>query len=563
MDNFDSSLDRIMAERHEKGQKLAASGQNPYANGFSPSLSNAAFLEKFGQSTREQLQDNAERYRLAGRIMFMRSMGKASFLKIRDRSGDVQLFLQVGDLGEQYQVLKLLDVGDTIGVTGTAMRTKTNELSLHVKEIHILTKSLRPLPEKWHGLANVEQRYRQRYLDLIMNEDKRQIFHRRARMIRAIQKFLDARDFIEVETPVLMDIAGGAAAKPFCTHHNALNEDLTLRIATELHLKRLVVGGLERVYEIGRLFRNEGISTRHNPEFTTIEFYQAYATYLDLMTLSEDLLRHVALQVTGSLDVPFGEHTIHFGEPFQRATIASLVGRHLGLKESEIVDLNAISSIKKALLLAAEHVAGPDALIDICLSHLSDAQAKDAVPSFDSSSELSLKSQALGLYKKRDDFFAALGENMDNLLSSDETLRRQIALNIIYAIFEHEVEHTLLEPTFVTGFSVAVSPLARRNDEDPAVVDRFELFCAGMEIANAFSELTDPHDQRQRFLAQQAQRELGNEEAPPLDEDFLNALEVGMPPTAGQGIGLDRLAMILTNSASIREVILFPKLKSK
>ena len=368
------------------------------------------------------------------------------------------------------------------------------------------------MPEKWHGLTNIEQRYRQRYLDLIVNEEARKIFKTRSEIISEIRAFLDARDFMEVETPILMDIAGGALAKPFMTHHNALGEDLTLRIATELHLKRLVIGGFERVYEIGRLFRNEGVSTTHNPEFTTIEFYQAYATYEDLMVLTEELLRHLVAVIKPGLP-------IDFSKPFRRVSIARLVGEHIGLSESEVKKLEKTSDVSWALEIAEHRTVTLDTPKKIVQEH---------------------------------------GE-----LGEDKVKQRNLALHLLYAVFEHQIEKNLMQPTFLLDFPVAVSPLARRRDGDLAVVDRFELFCGGMEIANAFSELTDPVDQRQRFENQAAQQQAGNEEAQAVDEDFLTALEVGMPPTAGQGIGIDRLVMLLTNSQSIREVILFPKMRAK
>lgn len=510
---------RMIEERQGKAERFKELGRNPYENQFKPSVTAEEFLVKYAHQTREVLTGSAETYQLAGRIMAVRSMGKAAFYRIQDRTGQLQLFMQQASLGESYEQLKLLDMGDFIGVSGTPMRTKTGELSLHVTRFQILTKSLRPLPEKWHGLTNIEQRYRQRYLDLIVNEPARAIFKMRSKIIREIQAFLDERDFMEVETPILMDIAGGAAAKPFMTHHNALGEDLSLRIATELHLKRLVVGGFERVYEIGRLFRNEGVSTTHNPEFTTIEFYQAYATYEDLMILSEDLLRRLVALINPSLQIPWGEAIIDFSTPFRRAPISRLVGEHIGLSESEIKKLEKISDVSWALEIAKNRTVTPDTPQKICQEH---------------------------------------GDIGDDLVKN-----RNLALHLLYAVFEHQIEKNLMQPTFLLDFPVAVSPLARRRDGDLAVVDRFELFCAGMEVSNAFSELTDPVDQRERFESQARQKQAGNEEAQEVDEDFLTALEVGMPPTAGQGIGIDRLVMLLTNSQSIREVVLFPKMRAR
>lgn len=520
---------RMMEERQQKAAHFKELGQNPYGNTFKPSTTVAEFQAKYFDKTREELVNNREVYRLAGRVMTVRTMGKASFYRIQDRSGQLQLFIGQEALGESYEHLKFVDMGDFIGVTGTPMRTKTGELSLHVASFEMITKSLRPLPEKYHGLTNVEQRYRQRYLDLIVNEEARNIFKTRSKIIREIQAFLDARDFMEVETPILGDIAGGAIARPFMTHHNALNEDLSLRIATELHLKRLVVGGFERVYEIGRSFRNEGVSTKHNPEFTIIEFYQAYATYEDLMVLSEELLRRLVFAVHGKYQMPYGEHILDFEKPFRRVSIARLVAEHLGFSLDQADALEKTSDAKWALELAQGRTVTPD------------------------TPKLILKEHGLDFPLPR------AGEGQ----GEGAIAERNLALHLLYAIFEHEIEPTLIQPTFLLDFPVAVSPLARRRDSDPAVVDRFELFCAGMEVSNAFSELNDPVDQRGRFKEQAKLKAAGNLEAQEVDEDFLTALEVGMPPTAGQGIGIDRLVMLLTNSPSIREVILFPKMRAR
>lgn len=510
---------RMIEERLEKAARFKQLGQNPYGNDFKPTVLAEIFLAKYADKTREDLVDSQDSYQIAGRIIAVRTMGKAAFYRIQDAGTQLQLFMSQESLGESYEQLKLLDMGDFIGVSGTPMRTKTGELSLHVYSFQILTKSLRPLPEKYHGLTNIEQRYRQRYLDLIVNEQARAIFKTRSKIVREIQTFLDQRGFMEVETPILSDIAGGATARPFMTHHNALNEDLSLRIATELHLKRLVIGGFERVYEIGRLFRNEGVSTRHNPEFTTIEFYQAYATYQDLMVLSEELFRQLVRVVHGKLSMPYGEHEIDFEKPFRRVSIARLVGEHAGLTEDQVLKLEKTHDVQWALEIAQGRTVTPD------------------------TPKLILK------------------EHGD--VAGDDVKSRNLALHLLYAVFEHEIESNLIQPTFLLDFPVAVSPLARRRDSDLAVVDRFELFCAGMEISNAFSELNDPVDQRQRFEAQAAKKQAGDHEAQDVDEDFLTALEVGMPPTAGQGIGIDRLVMLLTNSLSIREVVLFPKMRAR
>lgn len=562
------SIERIMNERRAKGEALKDLGQNPYSNGFEPSLLSNELLEKYAEKSKEELEAISQRYHMAGRIIAIRDMGKAAFLRVQDRGGQAQFFLQKEAIGEQgFQAFKLTDVGDIVGVAGTPMRTKTGELSLKLSEFKLLTKSLRPLPEKWHGLKDVEHRYRQRYLDLITNDNTRRIFYMRSRIIRGIQKFLDDMGFIEVETPILSDIAGGAEAKPFNTHHNALGEDLYLRIATELHLKRLVVGGIERVYEIGRLFRNEGVSTRHNPEFTSIEFYQAYATYEDLMTLTEELMKTLAFSLHGTGIVPFGEHIIDFSKPFRRAPIAELVAEHLGFDQKRTKELIEINSVEEALGLSYGHMVTREEPIAICLRELLIDEMKELVPKqyqnlLDSSS-LDLASLANKMSAMNKDEVISFGKSIDKMFSNALPRRRRLALHLLYGVFDHEVEEKIIQPTFITDFSVSVSPLARKRDNDSAVVDRFELIIAKMEIANAFSELTDADDQRERFMFQMRQKAMGDQEAPDLDEDYLNALEVGLPPTAGEGIGIDRLVMILTNSPSIREVILFPKMRRK
>lgn len=539
VENTESSLARIMKEREAKARQLAYLGHSPYANTFKPTTTTKEFRALYAESSRDELSQLYTLYHIAGRVMAIRNMGKVAFARIQDRDGDIQVFLQQNRLGDGFDLLKYVDVGDVIGVVGTPMRTKTDELTIAADSIAVLTKSLRPLPEKWHGLINVEQRYRHRYLDLIVNAEARQIFRTRSKVIREIQNFLDERGFIEVETPILADIAGGATAKPFLTHHNALNENLSLRIATELHLKRLLVGGFERVYEIGRIFRNEGVSTKHNPEFTSIEFYHAYATYIDLMDLSEAMLRHVVMSVHGKLEIPYQEHTLDFGKPFRRVSVACLVAESLGL---DPLELEAISDIKTALELAKMHAPSMEDILSICLSELTDEEL-------------------LSWFGGKVTSFDKLSEVLQVKLADEKVRSRRLALHLLYAIFEHRVESTLTQPTFVTDYSVSVSPLARRRDGDAAMVDRFELFCAGMEVSDAFSELNDPLDQRERFMTQMRKKSRGDEEAHVLDEDFLRALEVGMPPAAGQGIGIDRLVMLLTNSASIREVILFPKMR--
>ncbi len=563
-----TSIDRIMNERRAKAVELLEVGQNPYSNNFKPSIAIDEFIQRFIDSSKEDLEKLDAKFDLAGRVVAARHMGKAAFLRIQDPSGQVQLFLQQNGVSEDdFRAFKLMDVGDIVGVSGIPMKTKTNELSLNVKSFAVLTKSLRPLPEKWHGLSNVEQRYRQRYVDMIVNDKTRSIFITRSKIIRGIQKFLDERGFIEVETPILMDVAGGAEAKPFLTHHNALGEDLSLRIATELHLKRLVVGGLERVYEIGRLFRNEGVSTRHNPEFTSIEFYQAYATYLDLMDLSEKLFKELVMSIHGKYVVSFAEHEIDFQKPFRRVPIAQLVAEHLGLDDKKTREVVNIDSVEEAIKICLRHMMDED-IISFCLMELNH-QEMNQILSFCFHDERASPTTDITAAAKRlskelsDDNKILIGRLLDQAFADNRERRRRLALHLLYGVFDYEVEETIIQPTFITDFSVSVSPLARKRDSDPAVVDRFELIIAKMELANAFSELTDADDQRLRFQKQMQQKAMGDDEAPDLDEDFLHALEFGMPPTAGQGIGIDRLVMILTDSPSIREVILFPKMRKK
>ncbi len=563
-----AGIERIMRERQDKAAILREGGQHPYGNGFTPSNTILEFIDKYAARSKEELEGATQIYTLAGRVMALRDMGKSSFLQIMDRSGKVQLFLAKDTLSEgDTLAFNQTDMGDIIGVSGTPMKTKTGEMSLRVSKFSVLTKALRPLPEKWHGLINVEHRYRQRYVDLIVNDKTRAIFYARSKIIRTIQHFLDNLGFIEVETPILMDVAGGAEAKPFMTHHNALGEDLSLRIATELHLKRLVVGGMERVYEIGRLFRNEGVSTRHNPEFTTIEFYQAYATYHDLMVLTENLFRELAKTITGGHLVSFNGDEIDFAKPFRKAPIALLVAEHLGFDDEKTKKFVAIDSVEWAMSEGFGRMVSPSAAIEICLRELDHSEMNHILPfcfSEPAHETMDISVVAAGIAKKLSkDGVIGIGRAIDENFREDRARRRRLALHLVYAIFDHEVEENIIQPTFITDFSVSVSPLARKRDGDEAVVDRFELIVAKMEVANAFSEITDPLDQRERFEKQAAAKAMGDEEAPDVDEDFLCALEVGMPPTAGQGIGIDRLAMILTDSPSIREVILFPKMRKK
>ncbi|MEB3297105.1 MAG: lysine--tRNA ligase [Cyanobacteriota bacterium] len=495
-------MSELRETRLEKAEALAALGQGPYALRFEPTHGTTQL-----QAAHVDLPNGQERdlaVAVAGRVMTRRVMGKLAFFTLADQDGTIQLYLEKATLdaaapdsepaGTFAQITSLVDAGDLIGVEGSLRRTDRGELSVKVRSWRMLSKSLQPLPDKWHGLADVEKRYRQRYLDLIVSPHTRETFRRRARAVSAMRRWLDERGFLEIETPVLQSQPGGADARPFETHHNALDLPLILRIATELHLKRLVVGGFERVYELGRIFRNEGVSTRHNPEFTSIEVYQAYADYTDMMELTEQLIAHVAEQVCGGTRIQYQGTEIDLTPPWRRATMHELVQEATGL------DFTAFSS--RAEAAAAMEACGLE------------------VP--------------------------ALADSVGRLLVE---------------AFEQRVEEQLIQPTFVLDYPVENSPLARPHRSKPGMVERFELFIVGRETANAFSELIDPVDQRQRLEAQQARRAAGDLEAQEVDEDFLHALEVGMPPTGGLGIGIDRLAMLLTDSPSIRDVIAFPLLR--
>ena len=487
-----------MLRRLEKRKALQESGSDPYKNGFTPSSRAADLHAQYKDHSKEQLEETDALHSVAGRVMFVRDFGKAAFIQIDDGTGRFQVYISRNDLTpEQYANYKLLDMGDIVWVEGKPMRTNKGELSLHAQRFEILTKALRPLPEKFHGLSDQELRYRMRYVDTIMNEDSRNVLRMRSRVLRNIREFFFQRDYLEVETPMLHAVAGGAAAKPFATHHNALDMGLSLRIAPELHLKRLVVGGFPRVFEMNRCFRNEGLSIKHNPEFTSIEFYQAYATYVDLMNLTEDLLVGLAQDLHGSDSLTYGDRTISLKRPFARMTMREAVMRHLGLSE---------------------------------------AQTRDP---------------------------AVLLRKLEESPQNPEQWSKFSADRLLVVCFEEFVEKELVDPTFITAFPTEVSPLSRRSDLDPTVVDRFELYMNGWEIANAFSELNNPTDQLERFADQAALKEEGDQEACDVDYDFIRALEYGLPPTAGEGIGIDRLVMLLTNSQSIRDVILFPLLKKE
>lgn len=457
----------------------------------------AKLMEEHGAKEEPELEAHPVHVKVAGRMMLRRLMGKASFTHILDMSGRMQLYIKQDDVTpEVYEEFKQWDLGDIIGAEGVLFKTKTGELSVKVKKIRLLTKAIRPLPDKFHGLTDQETRYRQRYLDLIANPESRDVFIMRSKITEIIRQFLRGHDFLEVETPMMQVLAGGAAAKPFVTHHHALDMPLYLRIAPELYLKRLVVGGFERVFEINRNFRNEGVSTRHNPEFTMLEFYQAYADYHDLMDLTEAMFRKIALDVLGTAVFSYQESEFDFSKPFKRISLKKAILQfNPNLKETDINTLAAAKSTAKKLDIAVQ--------------------------------------EGFGLGK------------------------------IQVEIFDKTVEHLLIQPTFITEYPAEVSPLARCNDKDPAITDRFELFIGGREIANGFSELNDPEDQAKRFHQQMADKAAGDEEAMPYDADYITALEHGLPPTAGEGIGIDRLVMLFTNSPSIRDVILFPHMRVK
>ncbi len=488
--------DQIREQRLQKLQELRDQGVDPYSNKFAPSHTIAQVIEACGALSGEQLEGLGKQFRLAGRLMLLREFGKAAFATIQDGTSRLQIYVQKQVLGDEAfgRFKKLIDLGDIISVNGTLFRTKTNELTLQVTILHFLTKSLQPLPEKYHGLTDIERRYRQRYLDLMVNPEVRRVFETRARIIGLLRQFFDSRGYLEVETPMMQPIPGGATAKPFVTHHNALDMQLYLRIAPELYLKRLVVGGLERVYEINRNFRNEGLDILHNPEFTMVEFYQAYATYEDLMVLTEELLSSVARELLGSPRLTYQGELIDLTPPWRR----------LDLRES----LTAIGGIPAAV------VRDREALVKLA---------------------------------REEGVVLRAGEGYGRALTK---------------LFDLRVEAKLQQPTFILGYPLETSPLSRQSDTDPEVVDRFELFIAGRELANGFSELNDPLDQQGRFEQQLAAHVAGDEEMPhALDEDYVQALEYGLPPTAGEGIGIDRLVMLLTDSPSIRDVILFPLLR--
>ena len=492
----EQELSELLQIRRNKLDELRKLGIDPFGGKYERAHHAGDIVKAYDALSKEELDEKQVEVNLAGRIMAKRGMGKASFAHIQDLSGRIQIYVRQDTVAEaQYEAFSILDLGDIIGVKGVLFKTKTGELTVKVMEIEVLSKSLYPLPEKFHGLKDVELRYRQRYVDLIINPDVQKTFITRSRIIQSMRRYLDSLGYLEVETPTLHSIAGGAAARPFITHHNALDMELYMRIAIELHLKRLIVGGLEKVYEIGRVYRNEGISTRHNPEFTMIELYEAYADYKDIMALTENMIAHIAQEVLGTQVISYQGHEVNLKPQWRRVSMVDAVKEVVG------VDFGVQMTNDEAHRLAKEHKVPVE-------PHMTFG-------------------------------------------------------HILNAFFEQFVEETLIQPTFVTGHPVEISPLAKKNDADPRFTDRFELFIVAREHANAFSELNDPIDQRQRFEAQLKEKEQGNDEAHEMDEDFLRALEYGMPPTGGLGIGIDRLIMLLTDSPSIRDVLLFPHMRNR
>ncbi len=497
MDNMNhEELNDQLLVRREKLHNLREQGIDPFGKRFERTNATNELLSLYGEFSKEELEEKEISVSIAGRIMTKRGKGKAGFAHVQDLHGQVQIYVRKDAVGdEEYELFKTADLGDLVGIEGKVFKTNVGELSVKATGFTLLTKSLRPLPDKYHGLKDVEQRYRQRYLDLITSMESRETFVTRSKIIREMRRYLDDNGYLEVETPMMHAIAGGASARPFITHHNALDMELYMRIAIELHLKRLIVGGLEKVYEIGRVFRNEGVSTRHNPEFTMIELYEAYADYKDIMKLTENMVAHIAKQVLGTTTIQYGDYEINLEPEWTRLHMVDAIKEHSG------ADFWNPMSVEEARELAKEH----------------NVEIKDTME---------------------------VG-------------------HIINEFFEQKVEDKLIQPTFIYGHPVEISPLAKKNDEDPRFTDRFELFIVAREHANAFTELNDPIDQKERFEAQLKEREQGNDEAHMMDDDYIEALEYGMPPTGGLGIGIDRLVMLLTNAPSIRDVLLFPAMRHK
>ncbi|EJR15126.1 lysine--tRNA ligase [Bacillus cereus] len=497
MDNMNhEELNDQLIVRREKLHNLREQGIDPFGKRFERTNSTTDLVSLYGEFSKEELEEKEIAVSIAGRIMTKRGKGKAGFAHVQDLHGQVQIYVRKDAVGDdEYELFKTADLGDLVGIEGKVFKTNVGELSVKAIGFTLLTKSLRPLPDKYHGLKDVEQRYRQRYLDLITSMESRETFVTRSKIIREMRRYLDDNGYLEVETPMMHAIAGGASARPFTTHHNALDMELYMRIAIELHLKRLIVGGLEKVYEIGRVFRNEGVSTRHNPEFTMIELYEAYADYKDIMKLTEDMVAHIAKKVLGTTTIQYGDYEINLEPEWTRLHMVDAIKQYSG------ADFWNPMSVEEARELAKEH----------------NVEIKDTME---------------------------VG-------------------HIINEFFEQKVEDKLIQPTFIYGHPVEISPLAKKNDEDPRFTDRFELFIVAREHANAFTELNDPIDQKERFEAQLKEREQGNDEAHMMDDDYIEALEYGMPPTGGLGIGIDRLVMLLTNAPSIRDVLLFPAMRHK
>lgn len=495
MSHLDELNDQLLVRR-QKMLDIRESGIDPFGSRFERTHLSGDIHKKYEEFSKEELEEASHKVKIAGRIMTKRGKGKAGFAHIQDLDGQIQLYIRKDVIGEEaYQLFTSADLGDIVGVSGEVFKTNVGELSVKAEEFTFLTKALRPLPEKFHGLKDIEQRYRQRYLDLIATEGSKETFILRSRIIQSMRRYLDDQGFLEVETPMLHAIAGGASARPFITHHNALDMQLYMRIAIELHLKRLIVGGLEKVYEIGRVFRNEGTSTRHNPEFTMLELYEAYADYNDIMNLTENLVAHIAQDVLGTTEVTYGEDIINLAPGWKRLHMVDAIKEYTG------VDFWKEMTKEEAHALAKEHGVEVTAMMDVG--------------------------------------------------------------HVLNEFFEQKVEEELVQPTFIYGHPVEISPLAKKNPEDDRFTDRFELFIVRREHANAFTELNDPIDQRERFEAQLVEKEQGNDEAHDMDNDFIEALEYGLPPTGGLGIGIDRLVMLLTNAQSIRDVLLFPQMRPK
>lgn len=491
-------LNDQLAVRREKMQQLRDRGMDPFGKRFDRLANTEELSNQWDEFSKEELEEKETESvtAIAGRIMTKRGKGKAGFAHIQDISGQIQIYVRKDQIGDEaFEVWNQADLGDFVGVKGPMFKTNTGELSIKPTEFTLLTKALRPLPDKYHGLKDVEERYRKRYLDLITSKESRETFIKRSRIIQEMRNYLDSIGFLEVETPMMHSIAGGAQARPFITHHNALDRDLFMRIALELHLKRLVIGGIEKVYEIGRVFRNEGVSTRHNPEFTMMELYEAYADYKDIMKLTEEMVAYIAEKVNGTMKVTYDGEEIDLTPEWRRVHMVDIVNEFTG------VNFYDIETVEEARASAKEHNVEID----------------------------------------------------DNMLYG----------HILNEFFEQKVEEELVQPTFVYGHPVEISPLAKKNDEDPRFTDRFELFIVRREHANAFTELNDPIDQRERFESQVAERDAGNDEAHEMDEDYLEAMEYGLPPTGGLGIGIDRLVMLLTDSSSIRDVLLFPSMRER